>query len=95
MRYKFFEDEALYGKICGLQLVFSNGVETPLYQTFDAQKYRLKTQDVLPYQMIKSIAMKMSSKSPYVPSLTGLRISDHKDVMLLNLDLDTTDEGNW
>ena len=81
-----------HARLHGIQLAFSNGVETPFYKGFNTgQEEHVVTIDVDPTRVISGISMKT-----WNDNLTGLRLVDEEGDYIVDYTWQPREEtGTW
>ena len=89
LRYKQYGD---YGNLSGLQMVFANGLESPLFETRQAEEEEvLKTLKFENDRQIRLVSMKVDAGRYY----HGIKFSDYQNKNIANVTWYDDDWGEW
>ena len=88
--YKNFEDR---GRLTAIELLFSNEVETPLYEDegYRQEDFMWKFIDVDPNRQIRSISV----RSDVAGWIFGLRLMDEDGVNIVDENWNKVEDGEW
>ena len=88
--YKNFEDR---GRLTAIELLFSNEVETPLYEDegYRQEDFMWKFIDVDPNRQIRSISV----RSDVAGWIFGLRLMDENGVNIVDENWNKVEDGEW
>ena len=88
--YKNFEDR---GRLTALELLFSNEVETPLYEDegYKQDDFMWKFIDIDPSRQIRSISV----RSDVAGWIFGLRLMDENGENIVDANWNKVEDGDW